>query len=92
MVASVNKIGSSIAGMSKANDDMGRATKIRRIDDLRAQRYHVALAMASATAEEKLVHEIYSAELSTQIENALQELNGSTSPAASSSPPGTLQR
>lgn len=60
MVASVNKIDSSIAGMSKANDDMGQATKIRRIDDLQAQRYRVALAMVSATDEEKLVHETYS--------------------------------
>ena len=50
MVATVKTIGVSIAEMSKANSEMGRAAKIRRIDELRAERYRVVLAKVYASS------------------------------------------
>ena len=89
MVASVRNIGVSISDMSKSNADMGRAAKIRRIDELRSERYRVALSRAAASnnAEEE-VHETYITELSVQIDQASREVYGNAAfPAPSNSVP-----
>ena len=69
MVDSVKDIGVSIA-------DMSRATKMRRVDQLRLERHRVSLEKTRTTvAAEEEVHDIYINELSAQIANAENELN-----------------
>ena len=62
---------------------MGRAAKIRRIDELRAQRYRAALARAaSSTKAEEEVHDTFIVELSEQINEAKREVHGNPSAVA----------
>ena len=64
MVTTVENIGVSIADMSKANADIGRAAKIRRIDELSEARYRVVLARSTASSSREMeVHDTYIAEL-----------------------------
>ncbi len=82
MVITVQSIGASIVNMSRDNEKMGRASKIWRIDDLRVQRYCVALESAdtpTGSPQEK-VHELFLEEISEQIEKATNDVYG---PAAS---------
>ena len=79
----MHNIGVSIADMSRANADMGRASKIRHIDDLRAQMYRTALARAAAsTHDEEEVHDTFILELSVQIDQASTEVYGNPIAAA----------
>ena len=83
MVVTVQDIGASIAGMSRANADMGRTAKIRRIDELRTQRYRVALASAASTIpSEKEVHSTFMNELSVQIDQSEREMHAMSNDTA----------
>ena len=60
LIGVVQELNASIADMSRANIEMGRAAKIRRVDNLREQCYRVALQKATANSdEEKQVHQVY---------------------------------
>ena len=75
---SVRNIGVWIFDMSRTNVEMGQAGKIRHIDELRAQRYRVASAMASfSSVEEPEAHKTYTHDLSQQIHTTKQELDSS---------------
>ena len=77
LIGVVQELNASIADMSKANIEMGRAAKIRRIDNLRQQCYRVALEKATANSdEEKQVHQVYMDQLLREIETAQEEVDG----------------
>ena len=84
MVDTLRNMGRSIA---EANAEMGRATKMRCIYDLRAQRYRIALASAAAPAgsPEEAVHERYGEELTQQITIMESDLYGNNREGAGSS-------
>ncbi len=90
MVSTVQGIGASIADMSRANADMGRAAKIRRIDDLRMQRYRVALARSvTSSPDEAEVHDTFIQELSEQIDKAEREVYDNPAATPDGAPAGT---
>ena len=77
-MGTVRDIGVSIAEMSKSNAEIGRAAKIRRIDELRATRYRAAIAKAAAASStDAVVHHDY-------IEVVTKETNAATAELSSS--------
>ena len=78
LMGTVRDIGVSIAEMSKSNAEIGRAAKIRRIDDLRATRYRAAIAnAATASSTEAVMHHDYIEVLTKEIDAATAELSSS---------------
>ena len=77
-MGTVRDIGVSIAEMSKSNAEIGRAAKIRRIDDLRATHYRAAIAnAATASSTEAVMHHDYIEVLTKEIDAATAELSSS---------------
>ena len=80
LIEAVVSLNASIADMSRANVEMSRASKVRRIDNLREQCYRVSLQQATATSDaEKHVHQVYLNQLLRQIETAEEEIDGTSS-------------
>ena len=75
-MGTVRDIGASIAEMSKSNAEIGRAAKIRRIDDLTVTRYRDALAKAgAASSADVVVHDEYIVVLTKEIDVTTAELS-----------------